>query len=505
MRQPSFLRREDGQTLPLVAICAVVLLLFAGLVIDVGRALVAQRQLQAAVDGAALAAGQGLPDATAAYTAAVAYGGATGEHNQLTGWGVSAGTPTVTFECNSHGLDYTSGSTPTCPSDASGSNCKPPGAQSPIPSGVTTCNAVEVTESATVKTTFLGLSLPSFNFTDSSLAAARGGVSHELNAYVILDNTNSMTQGCSSGVTGISTNPEKLDCAKAGMRALLQLLWPCDSSLSSCGTATPNSNGQLGANVAKPYDEVGLLVFPAISGNPPSNSTLAKEVDCNNGESFSDTYPTWTPYTYNASQPDGGIPTSDDYLGYQAVGLSSDFRPSAANTTLNGTTSNLAEAVGWGQCSGGTYPGGNYYGLKDIGGQGSYLAGAITEAQHLLDVNARPGVENAIIVESDGQLNDPKTFTDDDPCYSAIQAAAQAKAAGTTIYAIAYGDNGTQCPRKNYGSYTDVQTMQDIASSPSTFFNQPTAGSLTSTFTQIGDSLSSARLIPDCTLPPPNC
>ncbi|HZU61523.1 MAG TPA: vWA domain-containing protein, partial [Solirubrobacteraceae bacterium] len=359
----------------------------------------------------------------------------------------------------------------------------------------------------TVNMTFLGLFGPSVTLTATSTAAARGGLTHPINAYVILDNTDSIKSKCNSSVAGIPTTlsaPERIDCAKAGVQALLQALWPCSSSYASCGVATQNSGGQLGANVANPVDEVGLLVFPAMSGNPPTASTLGEEIDCNGGEGFATTYPTYTPYTYNAASPDGGIPSSDDYLGYQAVGLSSDYRSSAASTTLNSTTSNLVEATGWGQCPGGMYPGGDYYGLKVIGGQGSYLAGAITEAQHLLNQNARSGTQNVIIVESDGQLNNPRTFTDDNPCNSAIQAATQAKAAGTIIYTIAYGSDGTRCPDTNH-SYTDVQTMQDIASNSKTFFDEPTTGDLTQDFQQIGADLSDSRLIPDCTAAPPNC
>jgi hypothetical protein len=369
---------------------------------------------------------------------------------------------------------------------------------------VATCNAVAVRESAIVKTTFAGLVLPSFTVTATSTAAARGGAASPIDAYVILDNTESMTDDCSSTVTGITGTPEKLDCAKAGMRALLQALDPCNPDLTSCGAATANGNSQLGANVASPFDEIGLLVIPAIAGNPPSTSTLDTEINCSRSSSFSTTYPTWTPYTYNAGQSDGGIPASDDDLGYQAVGLSSDYRPSDTNTTLNASTSNIAEAVGWGECPSGVYPDGNYYGLKDIGGQGSYLAGAITEAQHQLDVNARPGATNAIIVESDGQMNNPKTFTDDNPCASAIDAAAQAKAAGTLVYAIAYGSNGTVCPDKN-DTDTDLETMQDIASNSETFLDQPVAGDLTAAFTQVGQDLSAPRLIPECTAAPPGC
>ena len=272
-------RRQDGQVVPLVAVSLVVLIGFAAIVFDVGRVYVAQQQLQNAVNAAALVAGQNLPNATNSYSAAVSYSGAAGDKNAVGGYGVTASAPTVTFACLSHAPNYTAGATPTCPTDTSSTSCQPSGAQPPQPSGATTCNAVKVTETATVQTTLAGLFLPSFTITASSTAAARGGAVHPLNVEVILDNTGSMNSSCSATVTGISS-PERIDCAKAGVRALLQALWPCASSLASCGAATPNSGGQLGANVPAPVDEVGMLVFPAMTGNPPSTTILNKEVDC---------------------------------------------------------------------------------------------------------------------------------------------------------------------------------------------------------------------------------
>ena len=484
-----------------------VLIGFAAIVFDVGRIFVAREQLQSAVNAAALVAGQDLPNATNSYTAAAAYSSTPGAHNPVSGYGVAANAPSVTFECLSHAANYASGATPPCPTDASNTSCDPPGAQTPQPSGSTSCNAVKVTETATVKMTLAGV-LPgvssSYTVSASSIASARGGVGGALNVFVILDNTNSMSSGCSATVTGIS-NPDRLDCAKAGVRTLLQSLAPCSSTSPTCGAATANTGGQLGANVAYPDDKVGMMVFPAITGNPPSTSTLNSDVDCNSTNSFTTIYPTYAPYTYNATASDGGIPASDAYLGYQVVGLSSDFRPSAANTTLNWTTSQLVESVDWGQCPGSTYPGaGNKYGLNDVGGQGSYLAGAITEAQHLLNANTRTGATNAIIVLSDGQLNAPRGFTDTRPCGSAINAATQAKAAGTLIYAIAYGANGSACPDAS-PRYTDLQTMQGIASNAETFFNQPASGDLTQAFQQVATDLGGSRIIPDCTVAPPGC
>ncbi|MGA9858040.1 MAG: pilus assembly protein TadG-related protein, partial [Solirubrobacteraceae bacterium] len=378
--------------MPLVAVLAVVMMLFAGLVIDVGRVWVAQRQLQSAVDSASLVAGQDLPDAQTAYTDAVSYSAGSGDKNQLSD-GISANAPTVTFQCDNNAPNYTAGSPPTCASDSSGKSCHPTGSQTVQPSGATTCNAVKIVESATVKTTLAGFALPDFTVSATSTAAARGGQAHPIHAYVIFDNTGSMSSSCNASVTGVSS-PDKLDCAKAGVRALLNALWPCPPSLGNCGS--PNTN---------PFDSVGMLVFPAISGNPPAQTTLNKELDCSSSSTFTTAYPNWSSYTYNALASSGGIPSSDQYSGYQAVGLSSDYRSGAASSFgLNATTSNLVKSVDWGQCPSGTYPGGDYYGLKAIGGHGSYLAGAITEAQYLLAQNSQAGITNAIIVLSDGQM-----------------------------------------------------------------------------------------------------
>ncbi len=64
---------EDGQSLVLLAFALVVVMGAAGMSIDVGRAYWARTQMQNAVDAAALAAAQSLPDTTAATTQANTY------------------------------------------------------------------------------------------------------------------------------------------------------------------------------------------------------------------------------------------------------------------------------------------------------------------------------------------------------------------------------------------------------------------------------------------------
>ena len=578
---------ERGQVLPLIALSAVVLIGFTGLAIDLGRVWVAKQELQKAVDAAALAAGQQLPDSTKAYAAATKYSGTSGP-NALDGWGVSspANALTVTFECLSHGPNYTAGSTPTCLTDTSGKNCEPTGDSSaPQPAGVTTCNAVKVTETATVKTGLLSLFIPSFNLSSSSVAAAPSTTSVPApeNTVVILDTTGSMESPCDATVTGISSpfSPDKLDCAKDGVRSLLQTLDPCNPSLMSSSGCGSDVSGT--TNVASPLDEAGIVVFPALSGTltasgsnynlttPSSSSTVMKdETDCNTTSTdgltsaVSDTYPPWQTYTYSSTGTAGGIPIGyptpyskksgskviaatsqyfDNFSGYDVIPLSSDYRGATASSTGLSTSANIVNSVDWAKCpaftygSGknavkypaGSYPGGDYYGIKDISGQNSYLAGAITEAQYMLataptrTVNGKP-VTNAIIILSDGELNEPKSasdgvapgqtgnisFTDTTPCEDAIQAAAQAKAAGTTVYTIAYDSSGNCTDSGNGGVNIAATTeMQDLSSNATTdYYSQTNATSLTSIFSQYATDIvgsSNSNMIPDCTQAPPNC
>ncbi len=543
---PGRVRRQDGQVVPLVALCLVVLIGFAALVIDIGRVFVAQQQLQAAVNAAALVAGRELPNAYTAYTDALSYSGAAGEKNALGGFGVTTPLPTVTFECLSHASFYTAGSPPTCLTDTatqdSATLCHPVGSLTPTPSGVSTCNAVRVTETATVQTTLASLFLPHFTVSASATAAVGGDAAAPANVYVILDNSISMEQDvCSDPLTGngnpgpwptVNPAPTNLECAKSGMRALLESSWPCSSQTTSCGSATANGDTgagapQLGANVASPEDEVGILVIPAIGNGTaaPGAATLAEEVNCTAGDTFTDSYPPWHDPTTTS------ILDSDAYIGYQAVGLSSDYRPyggsSTTATTLNwnaaesstGAASDVVQAVDWGQCPGSHYPtsrnsGGyyDYYGLNDIGGHGSYLAGAITEAQYLLQQNARTDVPSDIVIESDGGMTEPTKFSNgaqsDTPCEDAIEAAAAAKTAGDTIYTIEYDStDGPGCGPDNpdFGYDNPDTFMEDMASSSTDWYNDPTASGIVTAFQEVGSQIADPRLIPDCTVAPPGC
>ena len=66
-------RPDEGAVAVIVAVCAVVFFLIAALVVDLGIAMDQRRDAQKAVDLAALAGGQELPDTDAAADAADAH------------------------------------------------------------------------------------------------------------------------------------------------------------------------------------------------------------------------------------------------------------------------------------------------------------------------------------------------------------------------------------------------------------------------------------------------
>src|SRR5580765_5178338 len=92
-------RNENGQVIAIVAILLVAFIGMLGLVIDVGRIYVAQRHLQIAVDAAALAAAQDLPNGDAAEQTAQGYSGYPGEKNAIGDLDLTAGVPVATPKC----------------------------------------------------------------------------------------------------------------------------------------------------------------------------------------------------------------------------------------------------------------------------------------------------------------------------------------------------------------------------------------------------------------------
>jgi Flp pilus assembly protein TadG len=178
---------ESGQAIVMVAVTCVVLLGAAALVIDVGKAYVVKRHLQASVDAAALAGAQSLPDSAAAVAAAQAYSGAflaKNDEPRLPGVSTTAVTKCL-------------GAKP----------CNP-------------VNALVVDETTTSPTIFarvLGINSSTIHARATALMSQ--GQPAPAPVMIAVDRTGSMNNSCSAGGT-------KMTCLKDGVKAFLQGMDP---------------------------------------------------------------------------------------------------------------------------------------------------------------------------------------------------------------------------------------------------------------------------------------
>ena len=340
------LAEEDGQIIPWVLLLLVLFLGMCAITVDIGHAMLVKRQLQVAVDAAALAAAETMPKSTY-QTVGTSYAGAKGESNVI-GGGVTVAAPTFTGKClttvASWGLSCTS----------------------------TNPNAVLVTETATVPTFFAGiLGIKTINVVAYAMAS-KGSKPLPLNVAIILDTTPSMdTYDNNCGAS-------QLQCATVGVQQLLAGLNPSE-------------------------DKVSLFTFPNIDA-----STVKQDYDCNSSASPTAepyTFPSATatklsnmPYTTGS-----GKSASTVQVTYQVTDFLTDYRTSDTATSLN-SKSNLAGAVGKGT---GTKRGG-CPGMQ-TSYENTYYAGAIYAAQSALLAAQTPGTQNVIILLSDGNATGKET------------------------------------------------------------------------------------------------
>jgi len=431
--------RDDqrGQALILAAIAMVGVFATAGFAIDTVQVLQLRRELQSSTDAAALAAAQFLPDTSAAIATANSYSSIVGGINRRPNH------PAVTMVSG-----YPQAKCLTSP----GIPCNP-------------YNAIVVKQQSDVPMFFSRVvGLTSVHISATATAAVKGGGPKPLDVIVIVDTTGSMDDPCSASVAGISS-PSLLDCAKAGVRSLLTGLSPCPESLSDCGPADS------GGHVANPFDEVGLIVFPGLK----ASTNVNKEFDCIDNIAGSE------------------VARYENSPVYLIVPMASDYRTSPT-AGLNGAGSRLVKAVEWGS---GNSCGSSHYGIESPGIH-TYFADAISQAQSTLASSGRPGAQNVIILISDGDANSNHISN---PCHQAITAAQAATAAGTWVYAIAYGaststSGSCMLDSPSISAYT---TMRNIASDSTKFFNQPSASDLTVVFRRIVLDLTTTRLFPDDT------
>lgn len=496
-------KNRRGQILPLAAISMAAILGMAALVLNVGTTYYSYSELQASTNAAAFAGAYAMAQpgssATTIGAAVTAYSSVSGDKNAHANLpGVSIPSTYPQLKCNQTlvTLGYGcvgGGGTAVCNSNATNAPCY---------------NALIVQQQVTVPMAFAQLfGTPTLTLKATATAAMRGAPSGPFNVVMLMDSTASMNNIQNS----TDCKASALSCALSGVQVLLQNLSPCPPNLTTCGTATQVTGPPAYGYVTPSVDRVSLLTFP-----PVSTATAVDDFNCGR------TTPTIVPY----ATPFPATST------YQIVGFSSDYRGSDTTTTLSASSDLVAAVGGKAGCTG----------LQAIGGDGTYYAQAIyqAEAYLLAEQAGNPGSRNVLILLSDGDANStcnssskgvctsgPMTgaFTVAtvypsvlDQCHQAIAAAQTAWQAGITIYAVNFGAEASGCSTDT-PVISPCQTMLQMATYPpgstsTTYFSDdPATGtdptcvaaarptsSLNQIFQAIAGDLTVARLIPNGTL-----
>ena len=463
---------ESGQILVIAGVSMVLLLCCVGLVVDVGHAMLVQRQLQAGVDAAALAGVQHLPDSAMAESVAQQFGPSPGRKNAVN----TVNNAVTTAKAS-------------CLAGVPGCNRRDGGV-----------NGITVEASSKVPTWFgriIGIN--SMSVSAKSTACSPCQVK-PLDIMLVIDRTGSM---CRTGSGGYERPvcPD-LANAKEGVRTFLELL---DPSLDKVGLAlTPPV-----------LDQSWVSSCPTPNGYLPWNGTPNPNVPSGhprrsqNGRFYAlDAYwPNWipdpggaTPSQYTVASLEGADGfTLDDYL----------IESTPGTWILNDPQSALLQRL---NCAGAE-------------GSTSYAL-AIEEAQHELDRNGRGNVQDVVILLGDGAANSSpmnlpaghwtnNPTNQQTPCGTAVQSAQRLKDAGTVVYTIGYDLNGTgtdyeRCLRPdaqghqqsstpaNYeacGSWgcTAYDMLHAMATSPQHFYNKPNPGQVNDIFRAIAIDLSGSR------------
>lgn len=521
--------RESGQALVLIGLAMLLLLALAAVVVDIGNLYFSYQELMGATTAAALAGGAAIPSGNVSQvkSAALLYSGqSSADYNYPANMTITSVTPSLACVSPSQ---YPNMGLPLCALYPSGDN------------------VIQVVETATVKTFFARVfGINGLTIQATATASAKGGGAPPYHIMMVIDSTASMGQGtdtgCISGQTSEKLKPEQ--CAQEGIQTLLKELNPCPTTESTCGSAT---NGLY----KNPVDQVALMTFPGLcsvqlaSGSCPTASSVT-------------TPP--SPYAtddYGCPSSSPPITSYNNNPAYLVLPFQTNYRASdtsGLNTSTGSSVSNLVSAVGAvtdGQCDG----------IQTPGGEGTFYAGAITAAQNYLTANHTAGVQDIMIVLSDGDAEScgviptgytnagklptqqpfncnqnqmagsvvmtgqTQTYNIINECQQAVSAATAAKnyiqsdGLATQIYSVSYGSETTGCNYDNskygYGTsnLTPCQTMQNIASTPLStyFFSVPDAATangtvcanaaqitqLSQVFTAIGGNLSVSRLLPD--------
>ncbi len=482
-----FLKEELGQTAVVVALTITSMLALAGASVDVGHIYYAYRLLVSSTNAAALAGAQTMGTAILEYTSGPAYTAAI--NSVVNQYSSTSGGLNASSFLQNDSITTTSYCSSTMQSSPYNVVCEVP------PGSTVGINAIKVTQTAQVNLWFGGLiGITKMNLWATSSAAMRGGFNIPYNLAVIMDTTQSMSQSVSHDP---NCTTSQITCAVSGFKTMLENMYPCTGG-STCTSSTPY------------VDDVALFVFPAVSTTYSGNNYSADYCASGHGGGSSATS---VPYNFinvtpgtnqNLNMENSGT----DAGAYEIVPFNDLYKTSDTTQTL-ATGSSLAEAVGVG-CTG----------LGAPGGQGTYYAQAIYQAQAALvqaqnNLIAQEGVaytgsKNVMIILTDGDatasassgqlvaennpgctnvskngscLNGTGTSSTNPEvgsgnnctggyqcpaypsalgmCGQAVQAAHAATAAGTIVYTIGFGSESSGCTSDQ--TYTVTSTDTDGA------------------------------------------
>jgi len=506
-----FLSNRQGQSSVVLMITAATMMSLAAASIEAGHVYYAYEKLVASTNASVMAGAEAMPNTTLAQTYVAQYSSQTGGLNANAM--LTNATATAAFLCL--GTVSNSLNVP-CQTSTGGSGGY---------------NALSVTQSATVPLWFGGLvGMKQMNMSYTAKAAMAGGQNEPWNIAVIVDTTSSMNDADSGG----QCSGSRLTCAKLGVQALLNDLYPC-----ALGQTCTNSG-------VKYVDSVSLFVFPAVTGTTaPDDSTCPS--------SGTEPNPTIVAYTFPNPPSNTTLPTADTY---EVTSFANDYKTSDSAPSLNQAAPIVIAAGGSGKS--------NCPGISAPGGEGTYYAQVIYAAQAALQVQqaANPGSQNAIIllsdgdatacasnanttagacntksqlVASEGMLNGTGTHTSNPTgyqsptypsalgeCGQAVLAAQAAASAGTAVYTIGYGSpvSGGCLTDHTYSANVNAaggvwgpgkqpcQALAAMASTATNFYSDDGSGclataptnqnltKLTAIFRAIVDNMSTPRLIP---------
>jgi Flp pilus assembly protein TadG len=393
-------REEHGQAFVLMVIALVALLGTGAIVMDVGFAWYAKRQVQASADAAALAGAQELPDITAATSRANQYA-SLNTPNNLTNVNVNVSTRCSTIATAS-------------------SWCGPGKAYQ--------ANTIAVTETAQTPTWFAKIfGINTFNVKGVA-TACQPCSSAPVDIMLVVDRTGSMCQPTGTG--GVCTD---LDNAKDGVDTLLNIM---DPNIDTVGlVALPPFNTNAGANAVcdnnstsntvtingksvstSNYDQASLVYL-----NDPllSNFKTSATSPLNPSSSLVQHMTNDGPGVHNCILSFGSTSYDEALVAAQAE-LDNDGRPGVPKFIVFMTDGEANLGGYWAGVTGHGYE-------PDLGDPATGF-------------NMSPAGSASTVNPGDAQ-----------PCHNAINVADTIKAKGTTIYTIGYALGNAYCVHGVWG------------------------------------------------------